>query len=291
MEIISLLLVPLVFTSFIWLLITAFKSSIPWGLLVFFGPIVIAVLGIIIVQPSSVISILLISLVSYLPAIAYAAKHWEAAKKPFLTYMSVSIISLLISVSTLAALGDDSLDQLINQATLGQINEKEAADRMRIIIRKMEESGSLSERDKLSVRTAQNIIKQVEMNLDKDPLYYSRESVEEYEQELAQREAERKRKEKIRKLQEKLNKRVTTDKPPPQKKPKVLPEIKKSEIRKYIGSEVIIVTNTNLQHKGLLKGFDEEEYKAVLEKERKTGKLIFKIHMSDIKKIFLYIED
>ena len=291
MEIIGLLLFPVVFVSFIWLLITAFKKSVPWGLIILLAPLLIVVLAIAIFRPSSIITILLTSVVAFTPSISFAYKNWEEAQKPFLTFIISSVFSLLISVSTLATLGDDTLEDLINQAQQGQIGEREAADRMRKIIRKMEEGNSLSEQEKLTLRTAQNIIRQVEMNLNKDPMYYSEESEEEHEQDIAEREAQRKREEKLRKLEEKLNQRVTTEKAPEPVQPRTLPTIKKSEVKDYLGSEVIVVTTRNLKHKGILKSMDEVEYSLVLEKERKTGKLIFKIHMSEVKTIFLYIEE
>jgi len=290
-EIIGLLLFPVVFVSFIWLLITAFKKSVPWGLIILLAPLLIVVLAIAIFRPSSIITILLTSVVAFTPSISFAYKNWEEAQKPFLTFIISSVFSLLISVSTLATLGDDTLEDLINQAQQGQIGEREAADRMRKIIRKMEEGNSLSEQEKLTLRTAQNIIRQVEMNLNKDPMYYSEESEEEHEQDIAEREAQRKREEKLRKLEEKLNQRVTTEKAPEPVQPRTLPTIKKSEVKDYLGSEVIVVTTRNLKHKGILKSMDEVEYSLVLEKERKTGKLIFKIHMSEVKTIFLYIEE
>ncbi len=291
MEIIGLLLAPVVLISFIWLLVRAFKKSALWGLWVLFGPLLVIILAVILIQPDSITSILLISLVAFIPSISFAYKCWEEAQKPFLTYIISSVLSLLISVSSLASLGDDTLTSLISQAQQGIINEQDAAKRLRQLIQKMEDSGSLSAHEKLSMRTAQNIIKQVEMNLSKDPQYYSRESEEKYQQDIAAREAQRKKEEALKKLQEKLNQRTVQEKTPLPKKPGTFPEIKKSEIKQYIGSTIIIVTTRELKHKGLLINFDDGEYKVILEKERKTGKLRFKIHMSDIKKIYLYIDE
>lgn len=291
MEIIGLLLAPVVLISFIWLLVRAFKKSALWGFWVLLGPLLVVILAILFIQPGSVISILLISLVAFIPSISFAYKCWEEAQKPFLTYIISSVLSLLISVSSLASLGEDTLASLISQAQQGVINEQDAAKRMRQLIQKMENSGTLSAHEKLSMRTAQNIIKQVEMNLSNDPQYYSRESVDEYERDIAAREAQLKKEEALKKLQEKLNQRTITEKAPPLKKPRTLPEIKKSEVKQYLGSTIIIVTTQELKHKGLLTDFDDEGYNVILEKERKTGKLRFRIHMSDIKKIYLYIDE
>ncbi len=291
MEIIGLLLAPVVIISFIWLLVRAFKKSAAWGFWVLLGPLLIVILAAMLIQADSIISILLISLAAYIPPVAFAYKCWEEAKKPFLTYMISSVLSLSLSVSTLASLGDDTLTSLISQSQQGIINEQDAAQRMKRLIRQMENSASLTPQEKLTIRTAQNIIKQVEMNLAKDPLYYSRESAEEDRQDIAEREAQRKKEEALKKLQEKLNQRTAKETTPTQKKPRTFPKIKKSEIRKYIGSTIIIITMQELKHKGILRGFDEEGYNIILEKERKTGKLQFKMHMSDIKKIYLYIDE
>jgi len=204
-EIIGLLLAPVVLISFIWLLVRAFKKSAAWGLWVLLGPLLIVVLASLLIQLDSIISILLISLVAFIPPISFAYKCWEEAQKPFLTYIISSVLSLLLSVSTLASLGNDTLTSLISQAQQGIINEQDAAQRMRRLIQQMENTASLTAQEKLTMRTAQNIIKQVEMNLSRDPEYYSRESVEEYEQDIAAREAQRKKEEAQKKLDKRKN--------------------------------------------------------------------------------------
>ncbi len=291
MEIIGLLLAPVVLISFIWLLVRAFKKSAAWGFWVLLGPLLIVILAAVFIQPDSIMSILLVSLVAFIPPVSFAYQCWEEAQKPFLTYIISSVLSLLLSVSTLASLGDDTLESLISQAQQGIINEQDAAKRMRNLIRQMENSASLTGQEKLTMRTAQNIIKQVEMNLSNDPEYYSRESVEEYEQDIAAREEQQRKEEARKKLQEKLNQRTVKEQIPAPKKPRTFPEIKKSEIRKYIGSTIIIITTQGLKHQGKLTGFDEEGYNIIFEKERKTGKLRFKMHMSDINKVYLYIDE
>ena len=291
MEIISLLLAPVALISFIWLIITAFKKSLPWGFWVLLGPLLLSSISFVFIQPNGIISILVIALTGFIPSISFAYTCWEEAQKPFLTYIISATLSLLLSVSSLASLGDETLEDLISQTQRGMISELDAAKRMQKLIQQMENNTSLSEQEKLSIRTAQNIIKQVEKNLSNDPDYYNRDSEEGSQQNLAAREAQRKKEEAIKKLQEKLNQRKTNEKTQTAKKPLNLPTIKKSEVRKYLGSTVIIITLQGLQHKGILKDFDEAGYSVILEKERKTGKLQFKIHMSDIKKILLYIDE
>jgi len=51
------------------------------------------------------------------------------------------------------------------------------------------------------------------------------------------------------------------------------------------------MTTQGLKHQGKLTGFDEDGYNIIFEKERKTGKLQFKMHMSAIKKVYLYIDE
>jgi len=288
-EIIGLLLTPVVLGGFIWLIITAFKKSSTWGIGVFIGPLVITIFSSILIQPSGIISILLISLIAFIPPSLFAYKYWERAKNPFLSYIISSALFLIISVSTLASLGDDTLESLITQAQQGAINEQDAAKRMRKLIQQLEDTSSLTEQEKLSMRTAQNIIKQVEINLSNDPEFYNRTDVEQYEQDIAMREAQKRKEDAKIKLQEKLNQRTTIEKIPTAKKPRTFPTIKKSTITEYIGSTLIIITKKGYKQKGLLIGYDETEDKLILEKKRKTGKLKFKIHMFDIKTIYLYI--
>lgn len=290
MEIIGLLLAPVVLVSFVWLLITGFKKSLPWGFWLLVAPLFIILLSILVIKPNSIISVLLVSLCVFIPAISFAYKYWEEVHKPFLTYIISSVLSLLISVTTLATIGDDTLESLIAQTQQGQLSEENAAERMRALITKIEDSSALTEHEKLTMRTAKNIITQVEKNLASDPDFYKRSSDSEYKQDLARIEAQRKREESIKNLENRLTQRTTAENKPKPKPIKTLPTIKKSEIKDYIGSKVIILTTTQIKHNGKLIGFDEETYSLILEKERKTGKLKFKIHMSDIKTIFLFID-
>ena len=291
MEIIGLLLVPVIFGSFIWLLVRAFKKSLPWGFWLLFGSLVIAVLSILIIPQNSLIGIIAASLLSLAPTIHFGYKCWEEAQKPFLTYVISSILFLLFSASMLASLGDDNLETLISQAQKGQLSEEETAKRMRALIQKIEDSSALSEQQKLSMRTAKKMINQVEQNLAEDPDYYKRETNVDYQRDLEKIEAQRKREESIKNLESRLSQRTAAENKPQAKKPKILPTIKKTEIKKYIGSTIIIETTNNLKHTGILTGFDDETYSAILEKERKTGKLKFTIHMSDIKTIYLFVDE
>jgi len=290
-EIIGLLLAPVVLISFVWLLISAFKKNALWGVWVLIGPLLVIILSIWFIQPGSVISILLISILAFIPPISFAYKCWEEARKPFLTYIISSVLSLLISVSSLATLGDDTLPSLIAQAQQGILSEPDAAKRLRQLIQKMENSASLTAQEKLNIRTAENIIKLVKTNLSKDPQYYSRKDKTADLTDTAAYKAQQRKEESIKKLEAKLNQRTTIEKTLPPKQTQNLPEIKKSEIKKYIGSTIIILTTEKLRHKGILKGFDEVGYNIILEKERKTGKLQFNLHMSDIKNIYLYINE
>ena len=291
MEIIGLLLAPVVLGSFIWLLIRAFKKSIFWGLWLLLGSLVIAVLAILIIPQNSLIGIIAASLLSLAPTIHFGYKCWEQEQKPFLTYIISSALFLIFSASMLASLGDDTLEALISQAQKGQLSEEETAKRMRALIQKVEDSSALSEQQKLSMRTAMNMINQVEQNLAEDPDYYKRETNADYQRDLASIEAQRKREESRKNLESRLSQRTAVENKPQAKKPRIFPTIKKTEIKKYIGSTIIIETTTNIKHTGILIGFDDETYSAILEKERKTGKLKFEIHMSDIKTLYLFVDE
>ena len=291
MEIIGLLLAPVVLISFIWLLITAFKKSLPWGFWLLVGPLFVILLSILVIKPDSIITILLVGLIAFIPSISFAYKCWEDAQKPFLTYIISSVLSLLISVSTLASIGNDTLEGLISQTQQGQLNKEHAAQRMRSLIKQIEDSSSLTEQEKLTMRTAKNIISQVEKNLANDPHYYKKDAETRDQEDRARFAAQRKREDSIINKAKELSLRKALENKPQPKKPRTLPTIKKSEIKQYIGSIVIIATIKNIKHKGTLTGFDEETYSVILEKERKTGKLKFKLHMSDIKTVYLFIDE
>ena len=291
MEILGLLLTPIIFIAFIWLLVAGFKKSIPWGFGLLVGPLAIFILAVFVIKPTGIISILLISLAAYIPAILFAYKNWEEAKKPFLTYFISSLLSLLISINTLSNMGDNDLELLITQVQQGQLNEQDAAQRMRAIIERMEDGSSLTEQDKLVMQTAKTIIDQIEANLASDPDFYNQSVNQAYQQDLARLEAQRKREEALKKLEDKLKQRTTDENKPQPKKAITYPVIKKEEIKKYLKSKVIIVSIKDIKHRGILKDFDEETYSVVLEQEHKAGKLNFKIHMSDIKTVYLFIEE
>ena len=291
MEIISLLLAPVILGSFIWLLVRAFKKSLSWGLWLLCGSLVIYVLAILIIPQNSLIGIIAASLLSFAPTIHFGYKCWEDAQKPFLTYIISSVLFLLFSAPMLASLGEDTLESLIHQAQKGQVSEEETAKRMRALIQKIEDSSALSEHEKLSMRTAKNMINQVEQNLAKDPDYYKRETNADYQRDLSKIETQRKREESRKNLESRLSQRTAIENKPQAKKPRSFPTIKKTELKKYIGSTIIIETTTNIKHTGILIGFDDETYSAIIEKERKTGKLKFKIHMSDIKTIYLFVDE
>ncbi len=291
MEMISLFLAPIVLAGFIWLLIVGFKKSLPWGFGLLVSTLTILLLAILFIQPNSITSISLITLAVYIPAIIFVRKNWDEAHKAFLTYFISSLLSVLISINTLTADSENNLELLITQVQHGKISEEDAALRMRAIIEKIQDSSSLSEQEKLVVRTAKTIITQVEENLLKDPDFYNKTINHDYEKDLAKLEAIRKREEALRKLEERLNKRNAIEVETQPKQQKVLPTIKKSEIKNYIKSKVIIETVKNIKHRGIIKDFDDDSYSVIIELERKTGKLNYKIHMSDIKTIYLYVNE
>jgi len=291
MEIISLLLTPVALVSFIWLLIVGFKKSIGWGFLLLVGPLLVFILSAFVIKPNSIVSILFVSLLGYIPALAFAYKNWADVQKPFLIFFIASLLMLTFSLTTLSRITDNSLEQLISQSQQGQLNPEDAAKQMRKIIQKFEDGSSISEQDKLIIKTAKNIITQVEANLASDPDYYNKSLNQSYQNDLQKLEEQRKREAKLKKLEERLNKRKEVENKPVVKKQVDYPVIKKSDVNQYLGSKVIVVSNKNIQHKGLLTGFDEETYSLILEIERKTGKLQFKMHMSDVKTIYLYLEE
>ena len=291
MEIIGLLLAPVILIAFIWLLIVGFKKSLAWGFWLLIGPLFVILLAIFLIKLDNILSILLVSTLAYIPAISFAYKNWEQAKKPFLTYFISSVFSTLISINTLASISDNNLELLVAQTQQGQLNEESAARQMRAEIKRMEESGSLSEQDILIMKTAKNMVNQIEANIESDPDFYTKTIDQDYQRDLAKLEAQRKREESAKKLEERLNKRQTIENKPQVKQARTYPIIKKAEVKNYLGSQIILTTIQDLKHQGILKGFDEETYSVILEKERKTGKLEFKIHMSDVKMIHLFIDE
>ena len=291
METLALLLVPVTFIGFIWLLIVGFRTSLPWGFGLLIVPLAFLLLAILFIRPDNIFSVFAITLAVYLPAIIFARKNWEEAHKAFLTYFISSFISVLISVTTLNTNNENNLELLISQVQQGIISEVDGAHQMRTIIENIEDSSSLSEQEKLVIRTAKTIITQVETNLAKDPDFYDKTINNDYQKDLAKIEAQRKKEESLKKLEERLKKRIEAEKIVQPKETKHLPIIKKSEIKKYIKAKVIITTVSNRKHQGMLKDFDEEGYNVILEKKRKTGKFIFKIHMSDIKTIHLFVDE
>lgn len=291
MEIFGLLLAPVALIGFIWLLIIGFKKSLGWGFWLFAGPMLVFMLAVLFIKPSGMLSILLLSALGYLPAISFAYKNWEDARKAFLVYIIPSVLSLLVSVNTLSSISNNNLELLIDQAQQGKLNPEDAARKIREAIQNMDINSSLSEQDMLVMKTAKNIVTRVEANLASDPDYYDKEANKEYQRDLAKIEAQRKRDAAKKNLENMLNQRKIEENKPKAKKATVYPKIKKSEIKKYIGSNVIILTTQNVKHHALLKGFDDETYRIILEKEHKSGKLLFKVHMSDVKTIFLYVEE
>ena len=291
MEIIALLLAPVVLASFVWLLVTAFKRSLPWGFWLLVGPLFVILFSLLIIKPDSIITVLLVGLLAFIPSISFAYKGWEEAQKPFLTFIISSVLSLLINVTTLANIGHDTLESLIEQTQKGQLNKENAAQRMRSLIKQIEDSSSLTEQEKLTMRTAKNIINQVEKNLANDSDYYKKDAETRDQEDRARFAAQRKLEDSIINNAKELNLRKALENKPQPKKSRTLPTIKKTEIKKYIGSIVIIATIKNIKHKGTLTGFDEETYSVILEKERTSGKLKFNIHMSDIKTIYLFIDE
>ena len=111
--------------SFIWLLVVAFRESLIWGFLVFlFSPI---------------------------SAIAFSIYHWDEAKKPFLIYLSATIIFFAIFFNAFNKMGGLEMiattQEAAEQLEKGEISEAEAARRvaeqMENNIKRMEEAGLL----------------------------------------------------------------------------------------------------------------------------------------------------
>ena len=289
MEIISLLLLPIAFISFIWLLVVGFKISIPWGFGLLVAPLAIILFSVLLIEPTSIASISLVAVVAFIPAIFFAYKNWEEAHKAFITYFVSSFLSILLSINSLSNMGNNELETLITQVQQQQIEEQDAAPRMRAYIESIEDSSSLSEQEKLVIQTAKTIISQVESNLEKDPDYYNKSINQEYEKDLAKLEAQRKKEASLQKLQQRLSQRNEKEKVTEPTQPITLPEIKKDEVKKYLGAKVIVESTKNIKHRGILKSFDDESYSLIIEQEHKSGKLNFKIHMSDIKIIYLNV--
>lgn len=119
----SIILLLIGLASFIWLVIVAFRESAVWGLLVFlFSPI---------------------------SAAAFSIYHWEEAKKPFLVYLTATIIFIAMFFNAFNKMGGlemiEATQQAADQLERGEITEVEAANRvaeqMESNIKRMEDAG------------------------------------------------------------------------------------------------------------------------------------------------------
>lgn len=112
--------------SFIWLLVVAFKESILWGILVL--------------------------LFSPLSAIAFSIYHWDTSKKPFLVYLTTTVIFFAMFFNTFSKMGGMEMltttQETAQQLEKGEITEEEAARRvaeqMESNLKRMEEAGLIA---------------------------------------------------------------------------------------------------------------------------------------------------
>ena len=87
------------FAAFIWLVITGFKRSVLWGLLIFFF--------------------------SPLTAIIFAITNWFDAKKPFLAYLLTSILVLIPFMNMSNSVDEEFMLRLQEKVESGEIKENE----------------------------------------------------------------------------------------------------------------------------------------------------------------------
>ncbi len=87
------------FAAFIWLVITGFKRSVLWGLLIFFF--------------------------SPLSAIIFAVTNWFDAKKPFLAYLLTSILVFIPFMNMSSSVDEEFMLRLQEKVESGEIKENE----------------------------------------------------------------------------------------------------------------------------------------------------------------------
>ena len=91
------------FIAFVWLVITAFKRSVVWGLAVFFLSLLIAPI----------------------PAIVFAVTNWFDAKKPFLAYLLTMILVFVPLVMMSNSVDQEFMLRLQEKVESGEIKESE----------------------------------------------------------------------------------------------------------------------------------------------------------------------
>lgn len=89
--------------AFIWLVIVAFKRSVPWGLAVFFLSLLLAPI----------------------PAIVFAVTNWFDAKKPFLAYLFTMILALVPLMMMGDSVDEEFMMRLNEKVESGEIKENE----------------------------------------------------------------------------------------------------------------------------------------------------------------------
>lgn len=96
-----------IFITWIWLVVIAFKESVLWGLMV-----------------------LILSLfLSPIPVIIFAAMHWKRANKPFLIHIIATILFFFFGFNLMYAYVTKSME-IESQQKSGEITEEEAQRRM-----------------------------------------------------------------------------------------------------------------------------------------------------------------
>ncbi len=108
--------------AYVWLVVVAFKRSVGWGI------------GVLLLSPIS--------------AIIFAVKYWQESKKPFLIYIGSISASIAMVFAMFAFMGGFAMMSLASKMSEGEVGEAEVAAFMEQQTDRMEESGQLSEEER-----------------------------------------------------------------------------------------------------------------------------------------------
>jgi hypothetical protein len=275
------------FAAFIWLVITGFKRSVLWGLLVF--------------------------LFSPLAAIIFAITNWFDAKKPFLAYILTTILMFVPVFMMISSIDFQNAQRVMELAKTGEIRENEILDYI-LHPEKFEEfekarSGEASD-NKQDMMTSSGTATDGTTGQETEPM--GQKDMAETEAKATTTEGvikdtEKKEVQEVKKESE--QEVIVEEEPSPypktgQVKPDPL-QIKKKEppkdsvkvsvnnIDKFKGRYFIVATKSGTQHRGIL--IKTTKSRIVLERKIYGGTFTYRILKSRIKRIDMlkkeYVEE
>ena len=255
------------FAAFIWLLITAFKRSIVWGLLVFFF--------------------------SPLTALLFAITNWYDAKKPFLAYLLTTILMLIPIYMMMSAANLQNVQRVQELVDSGEIQENEAVEYLL-------NPELLEERERAKEQAESGIVvdeagEPVPGALTSDTAITG---VENSDQQAVEQKADVETEVIVEEKEPSPYPKTGEVKPDPlqvKKKEAVKDSVKVSvsKIGNYKGRYFIVTTKSGTQHRGIL--VSNTDSRIVLERKIYGGTFTYKILKSKIKTIDMlkkeYVEE